>query len=191
LAEAWPRIAKVLNEEAPDPPYDNSNGQQTGVGIFVDRRLPAPAAGWKYSPPPGHLRSGYVGELKLANRIVTALKGETVIHYGMPAGVRGPDVISVAPDGTVTVWDSKWRTGPRFIGSGGHQAQASLDLAWQEVKKQVDLAVKSGRLSPETGQKARENAKKGDFVVVTVGTGSAHGGVVKVVQNGKYLDPEQ
>lgn len=190
LVEAWPRLAKFLNEEAPDPPYDKSNGQETGVGIFVDRRLPPPAAGWKYNPPPGHLRSGYVGELRLANRIVTALKDETVIRYGMPAGVRGPDIISVAPDGTISVWDSKWRTGPRLISSGGHQRQASLDLAWQEVQRQVDLAVKSGRLSPETGQKARENAIKGNFLVITVGTGSAHGGVVKVVQNGKYSDSE-
>jgi hypothetical protein len=190
LEEAWPRLAKVLNEDAPDPPYDKSNGQGTGAGIFVDRRLPPPAAGWKYNPPPGHLRSGYVGELRLANRIVTALKDETVIHYGMPAGVRGPDIISVAPDGTISVWDSKWRTGPRLISSGGHQHQTSLDLAWQEVQRQVDLAVKSGRLSPETGQKARENAIKGDFLVITVGTGSAHGGVVKVVQNGRYSDSE-
>ena len=50
--------------------------------------------------------------------------------------------------------------------------------------------MKSGRLSPETGQKARENAIKGNFLVITVGTGSAHGGVVKVVQNGKYSNSE-
>ena len=111
LVEAWPRLAKFLNEEAPDPPYDKSNGQETGAGIFVDRRLPPPAAGWKYNPPFGHLRSGYVGELKLANRIVSALKGEIVIHYGMPAGRRGPDVISVSPDGTISVWGLKVANG--------------------------------------------------------------------------------
>jgi hypothetical protein len=190
LDEAWPNIAKVLNKNAPDPLYGKSNGQQTGVGVFVDRRLPPPAAGWKYNPPPGHLRNGYVGEIKLANRIVAALEDETVIHYGMPAGMHGPDIISVAPDGTISVWDSKWRAGPRLISSGGHQRQTSLAVAWQEVQRQVDLAVKSGRLPPETGEKARENAANGNFLVITVGTGSAHGGVVKVVRNGKYPDPE-
>jgi hypothetical protein len=188
LEEAWPRIAKVLNEDAPDPTYDKSNGQETGVGTFVDRRLPAPAAGWKYNPPPGHLRSGYVGELKLANRIVTALEDEVVVHYGMPAGRRGPDVISVDPDGRISVWDSKWRTGPRLISSGAHQSELSLKQAWTDVRTQIELAVEAGRLSPEAGARALENATKGNFSIITVGTGNAHGGVVRPVQAGKYSD---
>jgi hypothetical protein len=189
LEEAWPRLAKLINEDAPDPPYDKSNGQETGVGIFVDRRLPAPAAGWKYNPPPGHLRSGYVGELKLANRIIAALKDEIVVHYGMPAGRRGPDVISVGPDGTIAVWDSKWRTDPSSISRGGHESERSLKRAWDAVQEQVDLAIKSGRLPPQVAAKASENAARGDFLVITVGTGNAHGGTVRSVQNGKYVDP--
>jgi hypothetical protein len=191
LEEAWPRIAKVLNEEAPDPLYDKSNGQDTGVGIFVDRRLPPSAAGWKYNPPPGHLRSGYVGELKLANRIVSALKDEIVVHYGMPAGLRGPDVISVSPDGTISVWDSKWRTDPSSISRGGHQTEESLQRAWDAVQREVKLAVKSGRLPPDVAAKALGNATKGDFLVITVGTGNAHGGVVRYVRDGKYIDLER
>lgn len=189
LQEAWPRLAKFLNEEAPDPPYDQSNGQATGVGIFVDRRLPPPAAGWKYNPPPGHLRSGYVGELKLANRIVTALKDEIVVHYGMPAGFRGPDAISVGPDGTISVWDSKWRTDPSSISRGGHETERSLKRVKDAVREQVQLAIESGRLPPQGAAKASENANKGNFLVITVGTGNAHGGVVRSVQNGKYVDP--
>jgi hypothetical protein len=158
------------------------------VGIFVDRRLPPPAAGWKYNPPPGHLRSGYVGELKLANRIVSALKDEIVVHYGMPAGLRGPDIISVGPDGTISVWDSKWRTGQSLISRGGHATEESLTRAWHAVRDQIQLAVKSGRLPPEVGAKATANAIKGDFLVITVGTGNAHGGVVRPVQNGKYVE---
>lgn len=172
---------------APDPPYSRSNGQETGVGIFVDQRLPPPAAGWTYNPPPGHLRSGYVGELRLANRIVSALKDEVVVHYGMPAGLRGPDVISVGPDGTISVWDSKWRTGPSMISRRGHATDASLRRAWDAVRVEIQLAVKSGRLPPEVGAKALENATKGDFRVIIVGTGNAHGGVVRSVQNGNYV----
>jgi hypothetical protein len=182
----WDRIAKVLNEDAPDPKHDKSSGRATGVGVFVDRRLPKPAAGWKYNPPPGHLRSGYIGELKLANRIVTALKDEVVVHYGMPAGMRGPDVISVAPDGTISVWDSKWRTGPRLISRGGHQSDSSLDHVWKKVRAEIELAAESGRLPPDIGAKALENAANGNFLVITVGTGNAHGGVVRSVQGGKY-----
>jgi hypothetical protein len=189
LEEAWLRIAKVLNEDAPDPPYDESNGQRTGPRIYVDRRLPPPAAGWKYNPPFGHLRRGYEGELKLANRIVSALKDEIVIHYGMPAGMRGPDVISVGPDGTISVWDSKWRTDPTSISRGGHETERSLNRVRDAVREQVQLAIESGRLPPEVATKASENATKGNFLVITVGTGSAHGGVVKSVQNGKYVDP--
>lgn len=184
----WKRIAKVLNEDAPDPQYDKSSGRTTGVGVFVDRRLPEPAAGWKYNPPPGHLRSGYVGEIRLANRIVTALRNEVVVHYGMPAGVRGPDVISVAPDGTISVWDSKWRTAPNLISKGGHQRDTSLKNVWDKVKVEIPLAVKSGRLSAAAGAKALENADKGNFFVITVGTGNAHGGVVRFVEDGKYSD---
>lgn len=180
----------MLDEKAPDPKYDKSNGRETGVRVFVERRLPEPAAGWKYKPPPGHLRRGYIGEFKLANRIVAALKDEVVVHYGMPAGMRGPDVISVAPDGTISVWDSKWRTVPNLISRGGHQSKLSLITVQNEVEKQIDLAVKSGRLSPEAGAKATENAAKGNFFIITVGTGNAHGGVVKSVHNGKYSDSE-
>jgi hypothetical protein len=110
------------------------------------------------------------------------------VHYGMPAGVRGPDIISVDPDGTISVWDSKWRTGPSLISRGGHQSDTSLKLARDEVRKQIELAVKSGRLSSESGAKASENAAKGNFFVITVGTGNAHGGVVRSVQNGEYSD---
>ena len=189
MGKAWPRIAKVLNKNAPDPLFGKSNGQATGVGIFVDRRLPPPAAGWKYSPPPGHLRNGYIGELRLANRIVSALTDEIVVHYGMPAGLRGPDVISVGPDGTISVWDSKWRTDPTSISRGGHETERSLNRVRDAVREQVQLAIESGRLPPEVAARALENATKGNFLVITVGTGSAHGGVVKSVQNGKYVDP--
>jgi len=117
------------------------------------------------------------------------LKDETVIHYGMPAGMRGPDVISVGPDGTISVWDSKWRTDPMSISRGGHETERSLNRVRDTVREQVQLAIDSGRLPPEVAAKALENATKGNFLVITVGTGSAHGGVVKSVQNGKYVDP--
>jgi hypothetical protein len=116
------------------------------------------------------------------------LKDEIVVHYGMPAGMRGPDVISVGPDGTISVWDSKWRTDPSSISRGGHETEKSLKRAWDAVQREVELAIKAGRLPPDVAAKASKNATKGDFLVITVGTGKAHGGVVRSVQDGKYID---
>lgn len=139
-----------------------------------------------------HLRLGFIGELRLANRIARALKGEVVVSYGLPAGRQGPDVISVGPDGTIRVWDSKWRTRTMRITSGAHEKEQSLALAATEVERQVEAAITAGRLTPEAAAKAAENAAKGNFFVITVGTGNAHGGMVTAVEGRKFvLDPRK
>lgn len=92
------------------------------------------------------------------------------MHYEMPVGRRGPDVISVAPDGTTPVGDSKWRM--RLNSTGGHQSQLSLELVQNQ-----------GRLSSGVGAKTSENAAEGNFFIIAVGTGNAHGGVMRSVHS--------
>ena len=118
------------------------------------------------------------------------LPDEIVWRYGMGPGRRGPDIISVSPDGEISVWDSKWRSSPQSIGDGAaaHQSTRSLWIALNEMREQIDAAVKSGRIAGETATKAKANAKEGNLFINTVGTGEAHGAVVRCVRKEKYGD---
>jgi hypothetical protein len=189
-AEAWDKIVKERAQDAPGGQYEGSDGLETSIGVRINPLLPEPAAGRDYLPTQEHLRNAYKGELELANRITRALKDEIIVHYGMRAGLRGPDVVSVSPDGDVTVWDSKWRGSPRSIGdsAAAHQARGSLNIALSRVRDEIDRAVKSGRLPPEVAKKAVENAKKGNLFINTIGTGNAHGSVVRCVRNEEIAD---
>jgi hypothetical protein len=183
--EAWQRIARVRGEEAPDSQYLGPNGRITRAGVRLNPKLQEPGAGWGYRPAQTHLRDGYRGELQLANRIVAAIPNEIVIHYGMPAGQRGPDVISLSPSGTVSIWDSKWRSGQRSISPSqrAHQSEDSFtNLQW-ELRQRIADAVRSGHLAPDVAAMARKNVDAGNFDIYTIGTGKAHGGVAESVRD--------
>src|SRR5205814_1941151 len=102
------------------------------------------------------------------------------------------DIISVSPNGDISVWDSKWRRRPQSIGNaaGAHQTELSLKTARKLVDESVQDAIRSGRIPPNTimAQKVSENAGKGNFTINTVGTGDAHGGVVTCVRDGAFAD---
>ena len=183
--EAWQRIVRVRGEEAPDSQYLGPSGRNTRGGVRLNPKLPEPAAGRGYFPALRHLRNGYRGELQLANRIIAALPNEVVIHYGMPAGQRGPDVISLSPNGTVSIWDSKWRSGERSIGLSqrAHQSKDSFEELRWELRRRIADAVRSGHLSPDVGRMARENVEAGNFDIYTIRTGNAHGGVAESVRD--------
>ena len=53
--------------------------------------------------------SGYVSEPQLANDVAN-IPGETVIRYGDAVGTNGADIVSVNEDGSVTLWDAKFRS---------------------------------------------------------------------------------
>ena len=183
--EAWKKIVRVRGEEAPEGQYLGPGGRNTSAGVRLNPKLPEPAAGWGYRPAWRHLRDGYRGELQLANRIVAAIPNEIVIHYGMPAGQRGPDVISLSPSGTVSIWDSKWRSGQRSISSSqrAHQSEDSFtNLQW-ELRQRIAGAARSGRLAPDVAAMARKNVDAGNFDIYTIGTGNAHGGVAESVRD--------
>jgi hypothetical protein len=183
--EAWQRIARVRGEEAPDSQYLGPNGRNTSAGVRLNPKLPEPAAGWGYRPAHRHLRNGYRGELQLANRIVAALPNEIVIHYGMPAGQQGADVISLSPTGTVSIWDSKWRSGQRSISPSqrAHQSEKSFENLKWELRQRIEDAARSGHLATHVAAMARKNVDAGNFDIYTIGTGNAHGAVAESVRD--------
>jgi filamentous hemagglutinin len=186
-------MVSARGQQAPGGQYLGAGGVNTWVGVRLNPKLPEPAAGYYYRPSLRHLRNGYRGELVLANRIVHALPNEIVIHYGMPAGLQGPDVISINLNGTVSVWDSKWRTGQRSISPGqrGHQSATSLDDLYWEIRKYIRMAVRSGHLPPDVGAAAMKNMSERNFDIYTVGTGNAHSGVAQSVRNGVPTSPRR
>jgi hypothetical protein len=191
--EAWQRIVRVRGEEVPDNQYLGPRGRNTSAGVRLNPKLPEPAAGWGYRPAQRHLRDGYRGELQLANRIIAALPNEIVIHYGMPAGRQGPDVISISPSGMISVWDSKWRTGLRSIGPSqrAHQSSTSLDDLYWEVLRHIRMATRSGHLPPDVSASAMKNIIARNFDIYTIGTGNAHSGVAQSVRDGVPTDPSR
>jgi hypothetical protein len=183
--EAWQTIVSVRGQAAPTSQYLGPSGRNTNAGVRLNPKLPEPAAGWGYLPAMRHLRDGYRGELQLANRIVAALPNEIVIHYGMPAGRVGPDVISLSPNGTVSIWDSKWRSGQRSISPSqrAHQSEGSFNSLQWELRQRIAEAARSGHLAPDVAAMARKNVDAGNFDIYTIGTGNAHGGVAESVRD--------
>lgn len=191
--EAWQAIVSARGNQAPGGQYLGAAGVNTWIGVRLNPKLPEPAAGYFYRPSLRHLRNGYRGELELANRIVTALPNEIVIHYGLPAGRQGPDVISVSPNGTISIWDSKWRSGQRSISPGqrAHQSKDSLDNVQWELRRLIREAVTAGRLPEDIAAMARRNVNAGNFDIYTIGTGNAHGGVAESVRDSVRSAPRR
>ena len=154
-----------------------------------------PAAGRDYLPDNENHRKGLRGEYGLANDIARHFPDHTVIDFGRKAGERGPDVISVDRNGEVHFWDSKWRGSDMSVGAGSraHQTERSFEGAQEHAKRSINAAMKSGRLSPEAGNKALENLNNGNMTIVTVGTGSARNGVVERIVGGEraVVHPER
>jgi hypothetical protein len=157
----------------------------TKVNVAMHPDLPAPAV--DELPVHEHLKNGLIGEFQLTNRIVMTVPGERVLHYGNAAGQQGADIISVSPEGVISVWDSKWRSGPRPMSEGGraHQSFESLTRLCDQVKQHIQAAADSGRLPLHVAAKAMENAQAGKFFINTIGTGSAHRGVAQSINGCK------
>ncbi len=78
-------------------------------------------------------------------------------------------------------------------GRTSHQTEKSFEGAREHTRESIDVAVKSGRLSPEAGVKAMENVDNRNMTIVTVGTGSARNGVVERIVGGEraVVHPER
>ena len=167
--------------------YKAADGIDTAIGVRLDPRVGEPAAGRNYRPDhPSHLK-GLQGEFGLVNEFARQFPDHTIIEFGRKAGERGPDVISVDPDGKITISDSKWRGSDTSISPSrrAHQTEKSLKDALWRTERSLPKAVASGRLSPEAAARARENLMEGNLTIVTVGTGSARNGVIERIVGGE------
>ena len=161
--------------------YKAADGTDTAIGVRLDPRVGEPAAGRDYQPDHPNHRKGLEGEFGLVNEFARQFPDHTIIEFGRKAGEHGPDVISVDPNGKITVLDSKWRGADTSISPSrrAHQTENSLQSALQRIGLSIDAAMKSGRVSPEAGATALENWRNGNLIIVTVGTGNARNGVIE------------
>ncbi|RJF93321.1 hemagglutinin repeat-containing protein [Sphingomonas cavernae] len=156
---------------------------RSAAGVDLNSKLPDPVAGFDYAPKPlsggseanqlSQLR-GYQAELQLANRVAD-LPGETVVRYGSNVNTSGADVISVNADGTVTLWDSKFLSNPKMIGSSPTFTENSRTLA--SAVKQAREAIDVAKLPPAVRDKALANLDVGNFIANTPGAGAAKNSV--------------
>ena len=161
--------------------YQAADGTDTAIGVRLDPRVGEPAAGRDYQPDHPNHRKGLEGEFGLVNEFARQFPDHTIIEFGRKAGEHGPDVISVDPNGKITVLDSKWRGADTSISPSrrAHQTENSLQSALQRIGLSINAAMKSGRVSPEAGATALENWRNGNLTIVTVGTGNARNGVIE------------
>jgi hypothetical protein len=151
------------------------------LGVAIDPRLPLPEAGPGYAPKrlsdssEAHAQShinGYVTELRLANAVVQDFTGQTVIRYGNKAGVQHADVISVGADGSVTLWDAKFRS----TGSAPSHSETFTEAGRRQSA--IDDAIAFLQTGPhglprEVAQAAIANLQAGTVTTITAHTREA------------------
>lgn len=178
-------VARRAAGLTPDVPVPDIAPPRVSSGVNLDSRLPNPEAGLDYtpktinSPNPNIANShvnGYTEELKLANS-VASLPSETVLRYGDMVGTRGADIISVNANGTVTLWDNKFRSS----GSTGLKASSTFDLKpggnggptdrFANAIKQARDTIDASNLPPALKAAALKNIEAGNFVTNTPASG--------------------
>jgi filamentous hemagglutinin len=156
---------------------------RVAAGVELNPKLPDPVAGVDYAPSSlsggtaaNQLSqfNGYAAELQLANRVAD-LPGETVVRYGSNVNTTGADIISVNVDGTVTLWDSKFRSNPKIIESSPTFVVDSRTLA--NAVEQAKLAITASNMPPAVKGAALENLRAGNFVANTPGAGAVKNSV--------------
>lgn len=184
VASITPTV-RIAGSESPDVHGPSARGRRR-LDVPLSDHLPEPQTSENYSPKTENQRKGAVGEFHLANRAVERIPGETVIYYGIPGGATGADIISVSKNGTISVWDSKWRGSVRSITElmRGYQRAETVAGLVRQVRRIVADAVSRGELDRVDALKALRNASAGNFFINTIGTGEAHSGVVQQVLNG-------
>jgi hypothetical protein len=180
------QIMKAYREQAPDGQYRGEGGFDTAIGVRMHPKMPDPKAGRDHYPEHQSHRSGVIGEHELANRVTAARPNDVIVHFGNPAGLQGPDVISVGPDPMVLMWESKWRTAELSIGpsSAPKRRGKAVEIEERQVRESIQEAMDSGRLSAEVGEEALRKYEQKTFAVCTVGTGNAHNGVIELFRGG-------
>jgi filamentous hemagglutinin len=128
--------------------------------------------------------NGFQSELRLANDIAD-LDGQTVVKYGDRVGTRGADIVSVGNDGTVSLWDSKFRSADVNIKSSPTFTDASrLNNAMNDARIAVSNAP---NLSAGVRAQALQNIARGNARALTIQAGQVRNSVVTFIVKNKPL----
>ncbi|MPZ35415.1 MAG: hypothetical protein GEV13_31325 [Rhodospirillales bacterium] len=181
-------VRAMPGQSAPSGQYDGRGGIETNVGTRVAPGFPTPKGGYDYSPDYLRHWNGYKGELELKNRIEKAVPYEKFVHYGNPAGDQGPDVLTIGPDNRFMEWDSRSRMAKRRLGPS---MASSASLQPEDVKIYVWNAIRSRAIAPDSGARALQELKDGNYNICTVGTGNAYDGYFESVRNRVSTGPRR
>lgn len=181
-------VRAIPGQPAPPIHYDGRGGIETATGIRVAPGFPSPKGGYDYSPDYLRHLNGYKGELELKNRIERAVPYEKFVHYGNPAGDRGPDVLTIGPDGRFMEWDSRSRMATRRLGPS---MASSASLHPDDAKIYVWNAIRSRAIAPDTGARALQELNGGNYNICTVGTGNAYDGYFESIRNRVSTGPRR
>jgi filamentous hemagglutinin len=162
-------------------------------GVTLNPRLPDPVAGLNYTPntlDSSNLNiansqvNGYVAELNTAND-VAGISGETVVKYGDEAGTHGADIVSVNQDGSVNLWDAKFRSSRSDVGESTtfSPGSSALNGALNDAAGYIENA---SNISDELRQAALTNLEEGNYRLITVGQGQVTTSTISVFKNGVW-----
>jgi hypothetical protein len=174
-------VVMLNDQESTGDHYAGADRIETPVGVPLNPRLGAPDAGIDYNPNHENIRKGYIGELRLANRILQALPDDVVVHYGNAGGRNGPDVVSISPSGEVRVFDSKYRLHEQAVTPSMQGLKGRVDSYQDAVIKNIERAEREGRLTTDRAEAAKRDMKYGRVTILTIGTGKAWSGVLDQV----------
>jgi hypothetical protein len=171
-----------LVDNIPIPP-------RVAAGVNLDPRLPDPVAGLDYAPSrlSGGTEAnqlsqinGYRAELEFANTIA-AIPGETVVRFGSNVNTPGADIISVRADGTVSLFDTKFRSNPSnvqptttFAVDSNGRYLPPLENAVEQARR----AIRSSNLPLDLQNRAILNLDAGNFNAHTPGAGAARNSAI-------------
>jgi hypothetical protein len=155
-------------------------------GIELNWRLPDPEAGLGYLPGlltggtaanQNSQRIGYLTELRFANTIAADPR-QTVVRWGSNVNSPGADIVSVRDDGTVSLWDTKFRSNPMNIPGSSTFSPGSTALA--NALEQATRAIERNiTLPPNVRTQALANLAVGNFNAHTPGAGAARNSAIR------------
>jgi filamentous hemagglutinin len=149
-------------------------------GVSLNPNLPDPVAGLDYVPNTldsqnpnianSHI-NGYTSELNLANSVAD-IPGETVVQYGDVIGAHGADIVSVADEGSVTLWGAKFRSSSSDPGVSPTFTPGSTAFE-SAIQDATDAIINSTNLNDAARDAALTNLANRTFTTVTAGQGQA------------------
>jgi len=126
---------------------------------------------------------GFDGEVRLAKAVQDKVPDQAVVSYGNGPGTRGADVVSVDPDGNVTLSDNRVRNDTRGL-------RNSTALKSDEARDNAIAEIKASSLPDDIKQTAMENVRLGNYRGITAGDGTgAKNSIIVDYKGGKMVDP--